>query len=199
MRIVSYPPPQKPESFKYQTSTKDPVIMDEKDEIYILDSSALIGGYNPNLTNAQHLIVPEVFEEVIDNRSRIILNLAVSNNLVKVREPTPASIGVASNAAKSTGDDFTLSSVDIHILALALDLKNENKNPILVTDDYSLQNAAKTLGIPFKTVIREGVKQRFYWVKYCVSCKKQYPAIYSEKVCEICGGDIKRRISKKVS
>jgi UPF0271 protein len=171
----------------------------ENDKIYVLDSSALIGGYNPNLINAHHFITPDVFEEVTDERSRMILNLAISNEILKVITPTQASINSAKNAAKNTGDSAVLSSIDIQILALAIDLKNENQNPTIITDDYSLQNAAETLGIPFKTMIKEGIKKRFIWIKYCTSCKKQYPNTYPEKICEICGGNIKRRVLRKIN
>jgi UPF0271 protein len=172
---------------------------DAKDKIYVLDSSALIGGYNPNLIKAHHFIPPDIFEEVTDENSRTILNLAVSNETLKVRTPTPASIKRVKNAVKNTGDSSALSSIDIQVLALALDLKNENQNPTIVTDDYSLQNAAEALGIPFKTMIKEGIKQLFIWIKYCTSCKKQYPNTYPEKTCEICGGNIKRRVLRKTN
>lgn len=172
-------------------------ISNEENEIYVLDSSALIGGYNPNLTNAQHFTTPSIFEEVTDKHSRMILNLAVSNETVKVRTPTPASIKSVKNDAKNTGDLATLSTIDIEVLALALDLKKENRNPIILTDDYALQNVAEILGISFKTIIREGIKQRFIWTIYCPSCKKQYPDTYSDEICEICGGKLKRRVLRK--
>lgn len=172
-------------------------ISNGKKEIYVLDSSALIGGYNPNLTNAQQFITPSIFEEVTDKHSRMILNLAVSNETVKVRPPTTASIKSVKNDAKNTGDLSTLSTIDIEVLALALDLKKENRNPIILSDDYALQNVAEILGISFKTIIREGIKQRFIWTRYCPSCKKQYPDTYSDEICEICGGKLKKRVLRK--
>ncbi|MHA1603279.1 MAG: NOB1 family endonuclease, partial [Candidatus Freyarchaeota archaeon] len=138
-----------------------------------------------------------VLEEVTDEHSRMILNLSISNKVVKIRTPTLASIKRAENAAKNTGDSSVLSPTDIQILALAIDLKNEDQNPLLITDDYSLQNVAKTLGIPFKPIIRDGIKQRFAWIRYCTSCKKRYPNTYSGEICEICGGKLKRRTIKK--
>ncbi|WXG40742.1 MAG: ribonuclease VapC [Candidatus Freyarchaeum deiterrae] len=172
---------------------------EEKAKSYVLDSSALIGGYNPNLINANQFITPDIFEEVKDENSRMILNLAVSNGILKVRPPTQESIKSVKNAAKNTGDSTVLSLIDIKVLALALDLKNENQNPTIITDDYSLQNAAETLSIPFKTMIKKGIKQGFIWTKYCTSCKKQYPNTYPEKICEICGGNIKRRVLRKTN
>ncbi|MEM2144961.1 MAG: hypothetical protein QW279_06345 [Candidatus Jordarchaeaceae archaeon] len=169
----------------------------DKVEVYVLDSSALIGGYNPNLINAHQFTAPSIFEEVIDEKLRTVLNLAVTSENLEIRTPTQTSIKIVENSAITTGDNVALSSTDIQILALALDLKKENKNPTIITDDYSLQNAAETLGVPFKTMIRNGIKRHFIWIKYCTSCKKQYPNTYSEKNCEICGGNIKRRVLKK--
>jgi len=168
------------------------------DEVYVLDSSALIGGYNPNLVNAHQFTIPGVFEEVVDEKLRTVLNQAVSSENLEIRTPTQTSIKNVENSAINTGDNLALSPIDIQILALALDLKKENKNPTIITDDYSLQNAAETLGISFKTMIRNGIKRHFIWVKYCTSCKKQYSNTYSEKTCEICGGDIKRRVLKNL-
>lgn len=93
---------------------------EEKAKSYVLDSSALIGGYNPNLINANQFITPDIFEEVKDENSRMILNLAVSNGILKVRPPTQESIKSVKNAAKNTGDSTVLSLIDIKVLALAL-------------------------------------------------------------------------------
>ena len=89
-----------------------------------------------------------------------------------------------------------LSYADKKLLALALDLLNEeNANIKVLTDDYSMQNVLKILDIPYDSIITEGIKGVYNWVKTCEGCKKEFDADYPFDDCEICGSKVfKRRI-----
>jgi UPF0271 protein len=64
---------------------------------------------------------------------------------------------------------------------------------MVVTDDYSMQNVLKIVGIPYRSVLTEGIKEIYGWIKVCKGCKKKYPSEYLFDECEICG----TRIIKK--
>jgi UPF0271 protein len=94
-----------------------------------------------------------------------------------------------------SGDILRLSDEDIGLVALAFKLKRKQKNPFVVTDDYSMQNVLKIVGIPYRSVITEGINEVYGWIKICKGCKKKYPPEYIFDECEICGTRIiKKRI-----
>ena len=51
--------------------------------------------------------------------------------------------------SKKIGDIKNLSIVDMKVLALALELKNIGSTPLIITDDYSIQNVANKIDIKF--------------------------------------------------
>jgi len=104
---------------------------------------------------------------------------------LKIVTPPKKCVALVKEFASLTGDLPNLSKVDIDVLALTYHLK-----AILLTDDYSMQNVAKEMGIEYKGVLQEGIKEKFHWKYRCKSCGRYFDE-YVE-VCPICGGEIKR-------
>lgn len=164
--------------------------------IYILDASAIIGGFysksNINLTTS------EVILEIKDLKSSLLLQSAIENGHIRVEEPEDKDIEETNKIIESSGDILRLSKVDRDIIALSLKFKRKGYSPIVVTDDYSMQNVLKSINIPFRSVLTEGIKEIYNWVKICKGCKKKYSSDYDFEDCEICGSKvIKRRIKVK--
>ena len=57
-----------------------------------------------------------------------------------------------------------LSEADKQVLALALELKGSGLTPLIVTDDYSIQNVANKIGVEFTSLMTFGIKFRFKWI-----------------------------------
>lgn len=91
-------------------------------------------------------------------------------------------------AAKRTGDLHVLSSADLSIIALALETGGE-----LVTNDFAVQNTAKSLGIKLEIGSKE-IKREIVWEWYCPACHARYKG---KKSCNICGTETKRRPKNK--
>lgn len=166
-------------------------------EVYVLDSSGIIGGFIsrelPNFTTSQ------VIMEIKDLKSQISLQSAIENGLINIREPDPMDIKEVEEVIKESGDLLRLSDVDKQVLALAISLRKYNMVPTVVTDDYSIQNVLKIMGISYRSVLTRGIEDVIGWVKFCKGCKKRYPSDYSQTDCEICGSPIfRKRIKKKV-
>lgn len=164
-------------------------------KIYVLDSSAFIGGFysNENL----NFTIGDVFLEVKDLKSRSMLQSAIEGGYVKLREPDPEDIHKVEEVIIKSGDITRLSDVDKRIVALAFKLRKEGFNPIVITDDYSIQNVLKIVKIKYKSVLTPGIEGVLNWIKICKGCKKKYPPDYRMKECEICGSPIyRKRISK---
>ncbi|WP_295721554.1 ribonuclease VapC [uncultured Methanobrevibacter sp.] len=164
------------------------------DNVYkILDASAFIGGYRPK--DNLNFTVPEITYEVKDLKSKILLDEIISEGNLIIKSPDDYYINKLNTVIKNSGDDLRLSYPDRQLLALALEINEEYKNILFLTDDYSIQNVLKLLNIPYKSILTDGIKGVYNWVKTCNGCKKEYPSDYEDELCEICGSKIfKRRI-----
>ena len=100
-------------------------------------------------------------------------------------------------ASKKVGDILSLSEADKQVLALALELKSAGYTPLIVTDDYSIQNVANQIDVEFAPLMTFGIRFRLHWILYCPACHKKYPSDYRLKVCEVCGTVLKRKPLRK--
>lgn len=165
------------------------------DKVYVLDASAIIGGFSSK--EFQNYITASVISEIKDLKSKIILESAVEEGSIRIMEPESVDIKNVLDIITKSGDVLRLSNTDKNLVALAFKLKRESYDPMVVTDDYSMQNVLKIVGITYRSVLTEGIKGIYGWVKVCKGCKKNYPPEYAFDECEICGTRIiKKRIKK---
>ncbi len=165
------------------------------DKVYVLDASAIIGGFSSK--KFQNFITTSVISEIKDLKSKLILESAIEDGYINIMEPESVDIKNVSDVIIESGDILRLSNTDKNLVALAFKLKRELMEPKVVTDDYSIQNVLKIVGIPYRSVLTEGIKGIYRWVKVCKGCKKKYPPEYIFDECEICGTRIiKKRIKK---
>lgn len=156
----------------------------------VLDSSALF--YGKDLPSEYECVVtPGVVQELRRHGLAERLELLLDT---KVRELSPSILAVRAvrEAAAKTGDVRRLSETDIEILALAYEMKYE-----LVTDDYSIQNLAKVMGVKTTGMEQSGIREVFEWQAKCTGCGKLFTA--EVEVCDICGSPTrtKRKGTKK--
>jgi len=161
-------------------------------KIYVLDTSAVIAGFVPGLTDAGQVTIKEVLEEARDLCSRLEFETAVTAGKVSVVEPSSESMIKVRNKVGQTGD--RVSEVDIKILATALDLQLAGKMPELLTDDYAIQNLASFFGISYNKVAMPGITEVFSWEMVCPACGRKYPPNTSQ--CEACGSHLRRKPKK---
>ena len=152
----------------------------------VIDTAIFIQGID-----VEGFTTPKVVEEVKDPESRLFLESLISAGKVKVLVPSKESVEVVMEAARRTGELNELSEADVEVLALAYELK-----ATLLTDDYNLQNIAKTLGIPFKT-LKRGIKRVIRWNYVCIGCGKRFSEMPPEGVCPDCGSPVKLIPRKK--
>jgi UPF0271 protein len=104
--------------------------------------------------------------------------------LLRVMDPTDAALEKVKEAATKTGDIGRLSPVDITVLALAVDVGGE-----VLSDDYSIQNTARAMGIPCRGVGQAGITRKEKWNYQCTGCGKWYKEKLDE--CPICGSPLR--------
>lgn len=166
--------------------------------VIVLDTSAFIAGIDPNSITEPQYSVPAVKNELsLKSLPWFRFNTAVQDRKLIIRMPGARFLREVKKRAKSVGDFRYLSEVDLHVLALALDLKNANLNPVIVTDDYSIQNVANKLDVDFMSLLTYGIKFRLNWILYCPACYRKYPPDCALISCRICGTKIKRKPVKK--
>jgi len=145
----------------------------------ILDSSALFS--MEQLPEEEHLCPPGVVDELRRYDDR---RLELWGDLLKTSDCTKGSVDKVSATAEKSGDIGRLSPVDITVLALGLDTGGT-----ILSDDYSIQNVAKLMGIPFRSVGTKGITKVEKWNYQCIGCRKWFKEKTSE--CPICGSGMK--------
>jgi len=145
----------------------------------VLDSSALFS--MEQLPEEESVCPPGVVDELTkykDNR------LSLWGDLLRVSDCTQASVKKVTEVARKSGDLGRLSPVDITVLALGVDTGGT-----VLSDDYSIQNVARLMGMPCRSIGTEGIKKVEKWNYQCIGCKKWY----KEKMpdCPICGSQMR--------
>ncbi len=164
-----------------------------KEGAFVLDTPAFLIGLNPSSIEGAYS-VPSVEEElIVGSLPWVRFRAAAEGGGLRVRPPKEASIAKVEELSKALGEVTSLSKVDTHVLALAIELKEEGRSPTVVTDDYAVQNVASQMGIKFTSLVTLGIKFRFKWTAYCPACRKRYPADQGLKECNVCGTELKRK------
>jgi UPF0271 protein len=159
-----------------------------------LDTSAFLAGFDPFTVNEEQVTVSNVEEEIRSNSMTWVRFKAATENVkLLVKKPSEESLQKIELCAIEVGDSFFLSETDKHVLALALELKSQNCIPQIVTDDYSIQNVAKRLGIEVTSLATFGIRRVLEWMRYCPACHREYAANCAFTECTVCGTQLKRK------
>lgn len=145
----------------------------------VLDSSALFS--MEQLPEEESCCPPGVIRELTKYKDH---RLDLWGDLLRVSDCTGESMDKVTEAAKKSGDLGRLSPVDMTVLALAIDV-----NGTVLTDDYSIQNVARIMGIPCRAVGQSGIKKVEKWNYQCIGCRKWYKEKLPE--CPICGSSMR--------
>ena len=145
----------------------------------VLDTSALFTLDAP--PDEDYVCPPGVLKELASFDDP---RLALWGDMLRISDCTEESMDRVDEVAKRTGDAGRLSPMDRSVLALALDV-----NGTILSDDYSIQNVARVLGLEFRPVGTAGIKKIAKWNYRCNGCGKWYKEKYPE--CPICGSMMK--------
>jgi rRNA maturation endonuclease Nob1 len=167
-------------------------------QVLLLDTSAFILGYMATDVDAEHFSTPAVRDELTEGSiHRLRFDNAAQNGYLKVISPDPRFLKKLSEVAREMGEESALSAADAQLLALGLSLQSQGNVPMVVSDDYSVQNMANRLGFDFKSLATPGIKQRFEWIVYCPGCRREFEELQRGNTCPICGTELKRKPGEK--
>lgn len=160
---------------------------------YVLDASAFINGFKINSNN--NFTVPEITSEIKDFKSRLTFDMALEEGKLVIQDVPSQCINRVNDIISESGDILRLSLPDKKLISLAYMLFEKGENVCVISDDYTIQNTLRIMGINYSGVITDGIKGIYNWKKVCEGCKKQYDDDYPFEDCEICGSRIfKKRI-----
>jgi len=142
--------------------------------------------------------VPSVERELASNSLPWTrFKTAIESGKLRVKAPSRTFLRGVKESSKTVGDVLFLSEVDLQVLALALELKGRGYIPLIVTDDYSIQNVANQVGVEFASLMTFGIRFQHHWIMYCPACYHKYPPDYKNDTCEVCGTRLKRKPLRK--
>lgn len=130
---------------------------DYSSKVLVLDTAAFLTALPLQLYNITLYTVPTVVDEVKDYESRIRLELASIVERFHVKTPEEKYVKEALEIARRLKVLEKLSTADLEVLALSLELVDKGLKPIVVTDDYILQKTLVSIGIEFRTVKTIGI------------------------------------------
>lgn len=164
----------------------------------ILDATAIIQGYEHPDPEIQLYTVPYVVNEIRDTVPKLRLDAWINAGKIKIIDPETQHIEKIESETQKMGESRNLSNPDKMVLALALQLKTDEWESMIVSDDYSVQNMASKLGIKYISIAVHGIKRRIEWEIYCPGCRRKYSIPQREGICHVCGTALKRRPVRKI-
>ncbi|HLF17256.1 MAG TPA: hypothetical protein VI796_07505, partial [Candidatus Thermoplasmatota archaeon] len=112
---------------------------------------------------------------------------------LEVRSPSLAKQQAVEAAARAAGTLSRLSPADRSLLALALEL-----GAVLLTDDYTMLDVAKRLGVATRTVSTEGIRGTLDFKPRCAGCGRWFDAEPKEATCPVCGSPVRPKPRSQV-
>jgi len=155
----------------------------------IIDASAFYAGI-PFSSSNEFYTTSLIFDEIKHiKKNHGAIDILVTTNRLKIRDPSSEFLEMARKESKKTGDFNQLSKQDISVIALCIQLKGE-----LITDDFAISNVSKNLDIKISPLMTSGIKDVGTWIHYCPGCRKNFN---SGSECPLCGTLLKRKLIKQ--
>ncbi len=157
-----------------------------------MDTSSVISGYVPTASTA-HYTVPEVVEEARGLAAAGLVGAFIESGRLRVWDSSAESVRLVRGRLARIGGE--LSETDIKLIALAVDLRGAGLYPVILTDDYGLQNMCKVLGIGYRSIGTRGIASVYEWKMTCPACERDF----SQGVfCPVCGTKLRKVVARKL-
>lgn len=153
---------------------------------FYLDSSAFLNGadYPPAQCRTTGSILAEFRP---GGRSYARVERYRSAGLAEVA-PSSGSAQRVRDAATRAGSLGRLSGPDMDLLAAAVD---GGSSAVLVTDDHTMLDVARRLGVEARPVQSRGIQGTLDWRARCSGCGRYYEAEATRRPCAVCGAEVR--------
>lgn len=151
---------------------------------YVLDTSLLLGGKEPPLDGPLST-TPEAAAEIRPGgRDARRFDHWIAKGLV-VRSATATAEDKVHDVAMAAGNLGRLSAADVSLVALAWETK-----AILVTDDHTMLDVARRLGLTTRTINTQGITSTMDFQPRCMGCGRWFDAMPKKEECTVCGSPV---------
>ena len=152
-------------------------------------------GFNPGDKGEAYTVGAVERELLQGSMSQLRFRLSADKGSLKVGVPSQNARETVEDTSTKAGETGFLSEADRDVVALALDLKQAGRDPVIVSDDYAVQNLAEHLHLKHSSLANFGIVHKFQWIMYCPACHRRYaqPA----KKCRVCGTELRRKVLSK--
>ncbi len=158
--------------------------------VYVLDTSLLLGGRDPP-RDGSWATTPEAAAEISPG-GRDARRFADWQSVgLTIAEPGQASQRAVTRVAREAGNLDRLSGADRSLLGLALEL-----GATLVSDDYTMLDVARRLGLQTQTVNTQGIQATKDWQPRCTGCGRWFAEAPKGRECPVCGSPVKDRVRR---
>lgn len=120
---------------------------------FVMDSAVILNNFNFSFGKDVYFTSNEILDEIIDFRSKQLVEAGLKQLKIRVKEPKKESIQLIKKAANELNIPHKLSEADLSILALAFELKFP-----LLTDDYHIQKVCLKLDLRFDSIFRDKIQ-----------------------------------------
>jgi len=169
----------------------------DKIVVFLIDSSAILSGKPLPVDQELCWTVEEIASEFSEGGPSWRMFQYLREKGLSIRQPTEQAKKIIVETMKRLGENLRLSIADQMVLALAVDVSNEkDKKPVLLSDDYSIQNIASVLDISVQSISQKGITKTFKWIRRCRGCGRILSP--EESVCKICGSTAKFVVDKSM-
>lgn len=153
----------------------------------VVDTSSFFYGFQLDGKN-EYLTTYSVLDEIKGKTMKREVELRI--DLLKIFEPSQSTIGNVMRTARETGDLDQLSRTDIELIALAME-----KGAILLSNDLSVQNVCRKVGVKYLTFSSKQIETEIEWGYRCIGCGRKFERYQEE--CPHCGSELKRYPRKR--
>ncbi len=152
-------------------------------------------GFNPSASSEAYTVEAVEKELLTGTMAQLRFRLSKEKGNLTVRPPSSRSRETVDDVSTQAGEKGVLSEADRDVVALALDLRQSGLDPVIVSDDYAVQNLAEHLQLKYGSLANFGIVHKFQWIMYCPACHRRYkqPA----RTCRICGTELRRKVLSK--
>lgn len=156
--------------------------------VYLIDSSVLLSGKPFPLDEEECWTVEEIAKEFSPGGASFRNFVYLKEKGLRIHQPSEQAKKKVALIIEKMGEKNRLSAADQAILALAVDVNDSfQKQAVILTDDYSIQNIASVLHIKIQGISQRGITKTFKWNRRCNGCGRLVSK--NESTCLICGSD----------
>ncbi len=164
--------------------------------VYVLDAGVLFTTWTTKIEDAVLVTTSNIMTEVRNQPSQLRAETLLTLDRLRMVNPESVYIERVSKTATRSGDSSVLSDIDIELISLALMLREEGEDAILVSSDFAVLNTASHLSIKYIDPSGKFGKE-ITWVLMCPACHYRSKTPTRDIECPVCGTNMRRTPLKR--